>query len=150
MHLTPGLNDPQLEPTTILPPSTLDELHAFFRELWDTPLTPTILKQTGVHRALLEIAEPGGGWPEGLSRRAESALAKWESFVTDVTQDGVWGPGGQMAGCVMVKGVEELKMMKMAGIEDAGAVGGEWWAVENPKAEDVALQTGHVGFEVGA
>ena len=147
--LTPALLTPSLAPARVLPPATLDDLHAFFRDLADTPLTPPLLRSTRVHRALLEIAEPGGGWPAGLAQRAEAVLAKWEGMIREVERRGIWGVGGRMEGCVAVRGVEEEgELVQAAGLEGGKGAEREWWAVEGAGRER-SLSVGHAGFHVG-
>ena len=150
-QLTPALNNPLLSPTAVLSPTILEELRLFFRALHETDVTPALLEATHVHRALLEIAEPGGGWPEGLARHAESQLALWETMLAEVEPPGgrLWAEGGRMHGCRLVAGAEACaSLMRDCGLR-AGFGRREWWAVEGGHAEALALQVGHVGFRVG-
>ena len=148
--LTPALLNPALAPSAVLPPATLEALHGFFRDLADTPVTAALLRRTRAHRALLAMAEPGGGWPAGLAARAEAVLARWADAVAAVERRGLWAPGGRMAGCVAVRGVEdEAELLSAAGLEGVGgAERREWWAVEGARRER-SRSVGHAGFHVG-
>ena len=66
-----------------------DDLNEFFTDLSQTPFTRTLVKETQIHIAFKEMAEPGGGWPEGYVKKAELALEKLEKEV-----GGLKGLGG--------------------------------------------------------
>ena len=146
---TPALNNPNFTLSMVLPPATLEELHAFFRDLHDTPFDVRLLRRTRVHRALLEMAEPGGGWPEGLASRADIMLDKLGPLVRAVETSGLWAAGGPMAGCHLVSGVESFSDLVCELNLHGNNADREWWAVEGPSNECTALQTGHVEFKVG-
>ena len=135
----------------ILTPEVLEELNNFFMELSTVPVTIELLEKTAIHDALSEMTEPGGGWPDAFSMRAERILARWIAELGSLEDIGqrVWG--GRMKGCVkvVVRGVGEAIAAGMEGGLSDGQVPRSAWVIERAKENDFSLRTGHIDFSVG-
>ena len=101
--LSPALAE-ALVPLEVLLPADCDEMNRLFNALTMLSATPRLLKTTQIHLALQCICEPGGGWPIGMSSRAETLLAKWQNSIGELTSidDTVWGEEGALSGCVEI------------------------------------------------
>jgi hypothetical protein len=121
------------EPQTVLTNNVCDELNSLFNELSTLMPTRTLLKQTKLHKALTDIQEPGGGWPEGMVQRAEHLLEKWKRELGELFEEegGVWGEGSPLSGCIeVVRGTLRGWVIKMK---------------EGSRPKD-CLRSGHVGL----
>lgn len=134
--LSPALAE-ALVPSEVLLPADCDEINRLFNALTLLYVTPCLLKKTQIHLALQHICEPGGGWPNGMSNRAESLLAKWENSIGELKpiDDVVWGEDGALAGCVEI-------------ISTSGKRG---WIIkmEEGRRPNDSLAVGDLGFKSG-
>ena len=115
------------------------------------PMTHELLAQSRIHIALSEMAEPGGGWPDALSGRAERVLERWEAELGSLMGIGQALWAGRMKGCVKVvaRGGEAGSVVGV--VEDLfeGRSKRSAWVIEGGKERGFSLRTGHIGFEVG-
>ena len=135
--LAPALLSYTSSPEDFFSKSLKDDLNHFFARLSATTFTRDLVRTTQIHTALMEVAEPGGGWPDGFANKAEIALRKMEKEVGGFRGlgTGLWDEGGRLEGC------QEVQLLD----------GKRAWVVEmreGKKVED-ALVAGDLGFRVG-
>ena len=103
--LSPALLSGALGTDRLFTKQLCDNLNRFFCDLNATALDRDLLRISKIHVALAEMAEPGGGWPEGFADKAERAIEKIEKDLGNLQglSGGLWGESGRLERCQEVK-----------------------------------------------
>lgn len=131
--------------------SDFGSLLDFFTKLEKTNVSPEILQQSRIDKALLEICATGTRWPAILVERAEHILRRWETKIGKVGEHraALWANGGRMAGCYKRVTAEKTTIPAEDGkIVDDGLKLRKTWVVD-PTGGWKVERYGEVNLKVG-
>ena len=134
----------------------IPRVQEFLASLKDTEVQLEVLRYSGIHVALNEIAAVGSRWPSSLVLVAEEILRKWQDQLgplSEIRAD-LWGPGGRLEGIPKhicwgldsgIKHPDEptTQAVKKLKIDVPN------WLVAGAKGHKYPLHFGHNGFRVG-
>lgn len=154
--LIPELNDGV---EVALSATIVGAVQDFLRQVAPACIDMEILRYSRLHTAFKEICEMADRWPPAIALAADSLLLEWEIRIgplEEVKAD-LWGPGGRLEGLVKLqdsgrssseschrKSSTPPVMMKIRSKSSKSS-----WSVEGTNGTDFALQSGHIGFEIG-
>lgn len=77
------------------------------------PMTLDLLRYSRIHKALVQIAVAGKGWPLEMVIQADDILMKWEITLGPLQdlQADLWGPGGRLEGLMKLKNWQDVDVL---------------------------------------
>lgn len=135
----------------------LSRLYTILARINVLPMSLDLLRYSRIHKALIDIAAAGKGWPLEVVIQADDILMQWEITLGPLQdlQADLWGPGGRLEGLKKIKSRRDADEMSGSfRIDSLGLIktqdGKYSWSIEGTHDPTKAYATGDLGFPVGA
>lgn len=135
----------------------LSRLYAILTHIDVLPMSLDLLRYSRIHKALIDIAAAGKGWPLEVVIQADDILMKWEITLGPLQdlQADLWGPGGRLEGLKKIKSRRDADEVSGSfRVSPLGLIktqdGNHSRSLEGTHDPTRAHATGDLGFPVGA